>query len=422
MDHDHHLRVHKTCEQKVAAAGGDPAKHAAAERHLAERNQKLEVAQQSLRASTVALLYKIEIYGRAHGDLIAHAVETLGLVNTFDAQQALSRVQFTDFDAFDGDSGGSGSNAEQLEVQPAGLSNKAVTNALLDTKLRLSAAGNLPVALPLATSQPEGAATVAATSGGAAAADPGVGVEIASAVANAALCAEVAANVLRGVLENAEASIKNDDAKKQFGKPLSGFDPATAVLTQMIAFLEANGPTGVSRISTAEGIFRISGDSEIVGNLRDQCERGCRLDDACFLLGGSTHEVADLLKLFFRELPTPLLPATFCAVVRSGDATSSQEAFVTNAAAAAAALPDGSQGALRLLMNLLVRVAQHSALNRMTSNNLAVCFAPTICGDEDITIVTKNIKMLTELIDNADRIWADNLAWGYPTDVSEESV
>ena len=352
IDHDHHLRVHKSAELKVSAALGDAAKHAAAERHLVERTEKLSQAQQALSSITESLLYKLLIYDRAHDEIITNISDMVGSAFAFDARQALVRA---------------GS-----DVVPDAASIEQFTNDILEAKLNPS-----PSRPP-----PDGAA-----------AD------------------------LRRVLEDCEASMQKDEQMKQFGRSIEEFDPAMSIMTQTIAFLESPGPTGEIRIST-EGIFRISGDSELVGKLRDQVERGCQLDDACFLLGASVNEVADLLKMFLRELPTPLVPMHFSETTTMLDDMASgggREIFVDSARSAAASLLPKNQVAICLLMNLLSRVSHRSAANLMTANNLAVCLTPTIFGDgAGLEVVTTNIKLFESLIDCAESIWGDELSRFYP--------
>ena len=379
MDHDHHLRVHKTCEQKVSSTIGDTVKHAAAEKSLAERTEKLSQAQQTLSASTEALLYKLEIYDRAHSKIILHVTETVCLVTAFDAAKSLSRTK-PNLEAFD-----KGSALLPGESSP-GPSNMEIINALLESKL-----------------VGEDGASNKATSTNGAATDAG-------------------STVVRHVLEAAEISMQKESSLRQFGKPWSQFNPATSVLNQMIAFLEAPGPSGEPRIFTAEGIFRVSGDVEIVHNLRDQIERGCQLDDAAFLLGASVNEVADLLKMFLREFPSKLLPESFASIVDTREPIESVErrqVFVTSVTAATSTLPENGKDALCLLMNLLYRISHRSDVSKMTASNLASVFAPTVFNIEDLQGAPAKIKLLTILIEHAEEIWGDELLRYYPLPVSE---
>ena len=142
-------------------------------------------------------------------------------------------------------------------------------------------------------------------------------------------------------------------------------------------------------------------------NLREQLDRGTvDLADACYLLGAQVPDIATLLKLFFRELPEPLLPSTFCNSMMIGG-------FTTDRPPAFAQLSSVKQDVLRMLMACLSRVAKQSD-NKMDSNNLAVCFAPTLCGltettdVNDLSEVQRTIELVKQMIDNAEVLFSSN--------------
>ena len=56
-----------------------------------------------------------------------------------------------------------------------------------------------------------------------------------------------------------------------------------------------------------EGLFRISGSNQDVERLRHALEQGGEIDFAQI----DPHSLTALLKLFFRDLPEPLIPASF---------------------------------------------------------------------------------------------------------------
>lgn len=55
-----------------------------------------------------------------------------------------------------------------------------------------------------------------------------------------------------------------------------------------------------------EGLFRVSGSNQDVERLRHVFEQGADID----LTDVDPHGLTALLKLFFRELPEPLVPAS----------------------------------------------------------------------------------------------------------------
>jgi len=97
------------------------------------------------------------------------------------------------------------------------------------------------------------------------------------------------------------------------------------------------------------------------------------------------HDVASvtgLLKQFFRDLPDPLLTsahyAEFIHAARIDDDIVRRDSLhaVINA------LPDPNYATLRVLTLHLNRVQEHSSVNRMTAQNLAICFGPTLMGPQ----------------------------------------
>ncbi len=93
----------------------------------------------------------------------------------------------------------------------------------------------------------------------------------------------------------------------------------------VVSFLKSirNTNPGSSEATKLEGIFRISGDSRGINSLKEMfdtlgmtntldnqrtCINNC-LDDATLMIPDDTdpHAVSGLLKLYFRELPAPLL-------------------------------------------------------------------------------------------------------------------
>jgi hypothetical protein len=90
--------------------------------------------------------------------------------------------------------------------------------------------------------------------------------------------------------------------------------------------------------------------------------------------------VTTLLKHFLRDLPDPLLTGAqyrdFIQAAKLDDPIQRRDAIH----ALVNALPDPNYATLRLLAIHLHKIAQHSDRNKMTHNNLAIVFAPTLMG------------------------------------------
>ncbi|XP_045538221.1 rho GTPase-activating protein 7 isoform X3 [Papilio machaon] len=138
------------------------------------------------------------------------------------------------------------------------------------------------------------------------------------------------------------------------------------------------------------GIFRKAGVKSRIAKLRAMVEAAGAANAAfaseninverCSLNfdGAQAHDVADLVKQYFRELPDALLTnklsETFIAIFQHVPEPLRPDAVQC----ALLLLPEEHLEALHSLLIFLSEVAEHSAVNQMTASNLAVCLAPTL--------------------------------------------
>jgi len=123
----------------------------------------------------------------------------------------------------------------------------------------------------------------------------------------------------------------------------------------------------------AEGLFRISGAMGNIRALRAQYDAGeGSLPDST-----PVHDVAGLLKLWFRELVEPLLSFDAYAKFIAVDCTNAS-ARVAAFTSLLSELPTPNKNVLRVLFALLRDVAKFSSVNLMTKENLAIVFGPTL--------------------------------------------
>ncbi|XP_041090482.1 rho GTPase-activating protein 11A-like [Polyodon spathula] len=125
-----------------------------------------------------------------------------------------------------------------------------------------------------------------------------------------------------------------------------------------------------------EGLFRKSGSVSRIRALQSRLEQG-----ESVLSSSSAPQpcdVAALLKQFFRELPSPLLPlslqAPLCRAQGLPDQNQRQDATLL----LTALLPAARALALRYLCTFLRRVADRVSDNRMSSGSLALVFSPNL--------------------------------------------
>ncbi|KAF2034419.1 RhoGAP-domain-containing protein [Setomelanomma holmii] len=131
-----------------------------------------------------------------------------------------------------------------------------------------------------------------------------------------------------------------------------------------------------------EGIYRIPGTSSHIQQMKalfdsDASQIDFRNPEA---FQHDVNSVAGLLKQFFRELPDPLLTRDFYSkfidAARIDDDTMRRDSMH----ALINALPDPNYATLRALALHLHRVQQSSEVNRMSTANLGICWAPSIMG------------------------------------------
>ncbi|KAM6997250.1 protein FAM13A-like [Tautogolabrus adspersus] len=141
------------------------------------------------------------------------------------------------------------------------------------------------------------------------------------------------------------------------------------VLRDMVNFLDKNG-------MHHRGLFRLCGSAVRTRQMRQLWDRGERVD---LEQEQDVPTVASLLKLFFRELPTPIVPEpqrkqlvwTLTGNADAADMNQSLRESLYH-------LPDDHLIVLSYLIHFLSRVAAHSKSNHMPVENLATIFEPCI--------------------------------------------
>ncbi|XP_036980349.1 protein FAM13B-like [Acanthopagrus latus] len=142
------------------------------------------------------------------------------------------------------------------------------------------------------------------------------------------------------------------------------------VLRDMVEFLDKNG-------MQYRGLFRLCGSVVRTRQLRQRWDSGERVDMERDEQDVPT--VASLLKLFLRELPTPVVPEPqrkqwVLSLTGFADETEMNQSLRENLCR----LPDDNLFILSYLIHFLSRVAAHSQSNHMPVENLATIFGPCI--------------------------------------------
>ncbi|CAG0918258.1 unnamed protein product [Notodromas monacha] len=139
-----------------------------------------------------------------------------------------------------------------------------------------------------------------------------------------------------------------------------------------------------------EGIYRVSGVKSRVEKLCQSFENGPELVD---LTEVHPNIIANVLKLYLRQLPEPLLPAylynDFIRIAaeypENDEEADSPRALraINSMRDIAAKLPKVHRDTLSFLMHHLTRVAAEAPANNMPSSNLGIVFGPTLLRSGD---------------------------------------
>uniref|UniRef100_H2ZT76 Rho-GAP domain-containing protein n=1 Tax=Latimeria chalumnae TaxID=7897 RepID=H2ZT76_LATCH len=126
-----------------------------------------------------------------------------------------------------------------------------------------------------------------------------------------------------------------------------------------------------------KGLFRVSGSASKIKTLKEKFDQGEKVN---LIEDGDIESAASLLKLYFRELPTSVIPYSqhteFLNVYQAcnkdtDECTRKLKGLLGN-------LPPSHYSLFKYLCTFLLKVASHSQSNQMTQENLATVFGPSI--------------------------------------------
>lgn len=133
------------------------------------------------------------------------------------------------------------------------------------------------------------------------------------------------------------------------------------------------------------GIYRVCCVTSDLQKLRHQFDRNYHRGEE-MLAEKNVHVAANLLKLFFRELPEPLFTSTyykdFLHAIQLTDIDNQRVTLVKTIES----LNLDTRRILFYLLDHLIRVSQYSDVNMMHLDNLAVVFGPTLMRPSKLQI------------------------------------
>ncbi|KAL4888767.1 hypothetical protein BDV59DRAFT_188070 [Aspergillus ambiguus] len=174
-----------------------------------------------------------------------------------------------------------------------------------------------------------------------------------------------------------------------------------AIITRCIQEVELRG-------MDMEGIYRKSGASSAIQTIRDGFERSPQdydISDPDL----DIHAVTSALKQYFRKLPTPLITYDVYEKIIDTSEIASHSERVETLQKSLRELPRVHQDVLEFLVFHLKRVVEREKENLMTSQNIAVVFAPTIMRPQslarEMTDVQKKNEVVKFLVDNCQEVF-----------------
>lgn len=149
-----------------------------------------------------------------------------------------------------------------------------------------------------------------------------------------------------------------------------------------------------------EGIFRKAGSAQRLKEIRAGLESGKPVSRTLNVI-----DLGDVLKSFFRDLPEPLLAPGMCQEMMLRCLLIPRETEKTRALLLTCLLlPSVTLATLSFFMQFLHKIASQSPINRMTTQNLAIVFTPSLMPlTEQFNSVrlSNHVKVIEMLIENS---------------------
>uniref|UniRef100_A0A3P9H8W4 Rho GTPase-activating protein 35 n=1 Tax=Oryzias latipes TaxID=8090 RepID=A0A3P9H8W4_ORYLA len=176
-------------------------------------------------------------------------------------------------------------------------------------------------------------------------------------------------------------SISKPIESNYFGMPLASVvtpeRPIPVFIEKCIRFIETTG------LST-EGIYRVCGNKAEMESLQRQFDQDHNLD--LVEKDYTINTVAGAMKAFFSELPQPLVPYNLQADLVDAFKINDREQRFQTMRDILWRFPRENYELFKYVISHLNKVSQHSRTNLMTSENLSICFWPTLMRPDFTTM------------------------------------
>ncbi|XP_077447785.1 rho GTPase-activating protein 35 [Stigmatopora argus] len=181
-----------------------------------------------------------------------------------------------------------------------------------------------------------------------------------------------------------------------FGVPLASVvspdRPIPLFIEKCVRFIETTG-------LNTEGLYRVSGNKSEMESMQRQFEQDHGLDlvEKDF----SINTVAGGLKSFFSELPEPLVPCALQVDLLEAFKIADREQRLYTMKDVLRRFPRENYDSFKYVVSHLHKVSQLSRLNLMTSENLSICFWPTLMRPDfttmDALTATRTYQTIIEI-------------------------
>nr|XP_025038955.1 rho GTPase-activating protein SYDE2 [Pelodiscus sinensis] len=194
-------------------------------------------------------------------------------------------------------------------------------------------------------------------------------------------------NSLDGLVTDREPVIFGIDAQKVVEKENVGL-MVPLLMQKCITEIEKRGCQVV-------GLYRLCGSAAVKKELREAFERDSKAVALCENQYPDINVITGVLKDYLRELPCPLITkqlyeAVLDAMVKNplkmtASGCENDPGDSEHTLALLDCLPDVEKATLKMLLDHLKLVASYHEVNKMTCQNLAVCFGPVLLSQRQET-------------------------------------
>ncbi|XP_009948737.1 PREDICTED: rho GTPase-activating protein SYDE2, partial [Leptosomus discolor] len=204
-------------------------------------------------------------------------------------------------------------------------------------------------------------------------------------------------NSLDGLDADREPLVFGVDARKVVEKENAGL-MVPLLMQKCILEIEKRGCQVV-------GLYRLCGSAAVKKELREAFERDSKAVALCESQYPDINVITGVLKDYLRELPSPLITkqlyeAVLDAMVKNplkmtASGCENDPSDSEHTAALLDCLPDVEKATLKMLLDHLKLVASYHEVNKMTCQNLAVCFGPVLLSQRQET-TNHNNRVFTD--------------------------